>query len=75
MALLMAQRSRLLKQQRHVDMIVPLKSNMLSYKEAVNWLSFKGTGSRILHGTTSISPLSKALITYGLSVRCPLMPV
>ena len=64
-----------LKQQRHVDVIVPLKSTMLSYTKRCNWPSCKMRGSRIPHETTNTLPLSKALSTYGMSVRCPSMPV
>jgi hypothetical protein len=64
----------LLKQQRHVDVIVPLKSTMLSYTEAVQ-LAEKMRGSPIPHAPTSTSPLSKALSTCGRRARCLSMPV
>jgi len=67
---LMAQRSRLLKQQRHVDVIVPLKSKMLSYTEAVQLASCRYLAAHP-HETTSTSPLSKAWITCGRMSECP----
>ena len=61
-----------LKQQRYVDVIVPLKATMLSYKEAVQLAVLQDAWHpQSLHAPTNTSPLSKVLITSGMSVMCP----